>query len=108
MKKILSLLGIIFGVIILDQLAKSFLLYLITGTVPLAGAAWDVVPVPYLMAHVCDKFNVVFTWNFGTAFSMFTTLGEYAPIVLVTLTGFVIGVILYFLFARAARYERIP
>ena len=108
MKKILSLLGIIFGVIILDQLAKSFLLYLITGTVPLAGAAWDVVPVPYLMAHVCDIFNVVFTWNFGTAFSMFTTLGEYAPIVLVTLTGFVIGVILYFLFARAARYERIP
>ena len=59
MKKTITLLSIIFGAIILDQLTKGILLYLITGGIPLSGPAWDVVPVPYLMAHVCKIFNVV-------------------------------------------------
>lgn len=108
MKKTLKILSIICGVIVLDLLSKGALLYLITGGVPLFGAAWDLVPNPYLMARVTNFFNIVFTWNFGTAFSLFNSLGEYAPIILVFMTGALIGVILYFLFARAKRYEVIP
>ena len=72
------------------------------------GAAWDLVPHPYLMTPVTGFFNIVFTWNFGTAFSLFNGLGEYAPIALIIMTGFIIGVILYYLFARAKRYEIVP
>lgn len=108
MKKTLFLLLIIFGVIILDQFSKGILLYLITGTIPLAGAAWDVVPVPYLMTHVFDFFNIVFTWNPGTSFSLFRALGESAPLVVIFATAVITGYILYYLFARAVSYEKIP
>lgn len=108
MKKILLALGVIFGVVLLDQLSKDLFLYLITGTVPLYGSAWEIVPVPYLMAHVTDFFNLVFTWNPGTSFSLFRALGESAPIVIVFATGFIIGLILYYLFVRASKYERVP
>ena len=76
MKKILKILSIISGVLVLDLLSKGVLLYLITGGVPLAGPAWELVPNPYLMAYVTNFFNIVFTWNFGTAFSLFNALGE--------------------------------
>ena len=108
MKKTLKILSIIIGVIALDALTKGCLLYLILGYTPVAGAAWELIPNPYLMAYVTRFFNIVFTWNFGTAFSMFNGLGEYAPLVLVIMTGFVIGGILYYLFARAKKYELIP
>ena len=108
MKKILSIISIILAVLVLDILSKGVLLYLITGGVPLMGAAWDLVPHPYLMTPVTGFFNIVFTWNFGTAFSLFNGLGEYAPIALIIMTGFIIGVILYYLFARAKRYEIVP
>ena len=107
-RKLLTYLSIIVGAIILDQLAKSILLYLITGGVPLAGAAWDVVPVPYMMMRVCDIFNIVFTWNPGTSFSMFRSLGEVAPLLIVVATGAIIGFIAYYLFARAKPYEGVP
>ena len=108
MKKSGLILSIIFITILLDLLSKGYLLYLITGTIPLSGPAWEVVPVPYLMAHVFDFFNIVFTWNPGTSFSLFRALGEAAPIVLVIATAFVIGFIVRYLFVRAAQYERIP
>ena len=108
MKKTAIILSIIFGSILFDQITKSVLLYLITGTVPLVGSAWEIVPVPYLMTHVLDCFNIVFTWNPGASFSLFRALGESAPLVIVTATGAVIGCILYYLFVRAARYERVP
>ncbi len=108
MKKILFILMIIFGVITLDLLSKGALLYLITGGVPLMGAAWELVPHPYLMTPVTGFFNIVFTWNFGTAFSLFNGLGEYAPIALILMTGIIIGIILYYLFVRAKRYEIVP
>ena len=101
MKKTGLILSIIFGTILLDQLSKGVLLYLITGGVPLFGPAWDVVPVPYLMAHVFDFFNIVFTWNPGTSFSLFRALGESAPLILVVATGVIIGAILYYLFKNA-------
>lgn len=108
MKKIWIILSVIFGAIVLDQLSKGVLLYLITGGVPLAGPAWDVVPVPYLMAHVTDWFNIVFTWNPGTSFSLFRAMGESAPIVLIVLTSALIGFIGHYLFTRAPRDEVLP
>lgn len=107
-KKLLACIGIIVGVILADLLTKGALLYMITGTVPVAGPAWELVPVPYLMAHVTDWFNIVFTWNPGASFSMLRTVGEGAPLVIVIATGFIIGLIGYYLFARAEKYERVP
>lgn len=108
MKKITFILSVIFGTVLLDQLTKGILLLLITGTVPLFGPAWSVVPVPYLMAHVFDLFNIVFTWNPGTSFSMFRALGESAPIVIIIATTGIIAWILYYLFSRAQQYEILP
>lgn len=108
MKKIFKILSIIIGVIALDLVTKGILLYMITGYIPVVGAAWNLVPNPYLMAYVTGFFNIVFTWNFGTAFSLFNSMGEYAPITLVIMTGFLIGMILYYLFARAKKYEIVP
>ncbi len=108
MKKTILILSIILGTLLLDMLTKGYLLYLITGNVPLAGDAWVLVPVPYLMAHVFDCFNIVFTWNPGTSFSLFRAMGESAPILLIGLTGAVIGFILYYLFKRAKGYEVVP
>lgn len=106
--KILKYLSVIFGAILLDQLTKGILLYLITGGVPAFGSAWEIVPVPYLMAGVCDFFNIVFTWNPGASFSMLRNIGEAAPIVMIIATGFIIGFIAYYLFAHAKSYERLP
>ncbi len=107
MKKLLVYLSIIFGVIILDQVSKGILLGLILGTVPLSGPAWTLVPVPYLMAHVCDIFNIVFTWNPGASFSILRGLGETAPYAIIFITSFIIGFLMYYLFTRAQKYERI-
>lgn len=108
MKKILIILSIIFGIIILDQATKDIFLYLITGYVPLTANALDLIPVSYLMSHVTDWFNLVFTWNHGTSFSLFRALGESAPIMIIIATGAIIGFIVYYLFYRAHSYERIP
>ena len=60
-KKLLVYIPIILAIILADMLTKGALLYAITGTVPVYGAAWEIVPVPYLMWHVFDWFNIVFT-----------------------------------------------
>lgn len=108
MKKILNICAVIFGLVFFDQLTKGILLLLITGSMFVVGPAWSVVPVPYLMANVCDFFNIVFTWNPGTAFSMFRGLGDNFPLVMIGFTGIVIAFILYYLFKRAQSYERVP
>lgn len=108
MKKIFRYLLIILAIILLDQLTKGVLINLITGRVPMFAPAWQLIPVPYLMSHVTDFFNVVFTWNPGTSFSLFRALGEAAPIIIIVLTAFVIGAISYYLFYRAQSYERLP
>ena len=108
MKSIWKYIAIIVAAILADQITKGILLYLITGTVPLFGAAWDVVPVPYLMTQVCNFFNIVFTWNPGASFSMLRGLGEAAPLIIIIGTGFIIGFIAYYLFVRAPKYERAP
>lgn len=100
--------GIILAAVLADQFTKGILLYLITGTVPLYGPAWDVVGVPYLMTQVCNFFNIVFTWNPGASFSMLRAVGEAAPMIIIIGTGFIIGFIGYYLFARAPKYEKAP
>ncbi|MBQ0013073.1 MAG: signal peptidase II [Proteobacteria bacterium] len=108
MKKILKYLLTILFVILLDQLVKGMLLFAITGAVPLFGNAWAIVKYPYLMGNVFNWFNIVFTWNPGTSFSMFRALGNTAPWIITLLTGIIIGLIIYYLFKRASDYERFP
>lgn len=108
MKKFAKYLLVILAIILLDQLSKGWLVALITGRVPVFAPAWELIPVPYLMAHVTDFFNLVFTWNPGTSFSMFRMLGESAPWLITIITAGVIGFILYYLFARASDFERVP
>lgn len=108
MKRTLKIWMGILGIILLDQIAKGILLFLITGSAFVYGPAWTVVPVPYLMRHVTNFFNIVFTWNPGTAFSMFRTLGDGAPMIMIIATGVIIALILYYLFARSRSYERAP
>ncbi|MDE5615385.1 MAG: signal peptidase II [Alphaproteobacteria bacterium] len=108
MKNIFKMLAVIVGAVILDQVSKGFLIYLITGDIPLAGPAWEIVPVPYLMAHVTDFFNIVFTWNPGASFSLFRGLGEIAPLLIIIATGVIIGFIGYYAIRRAAASERLP
>jgi signal peptidase II len=89
-----------FLAIIFDQLSKGVLLYMILGSVPVGGASFQLVPYPYLMAHVTGFFNLVFTWNPGTSFSLFRALGEVAPLAIIALTGAIIVFLGYQLFAR--------
>ena len=103
MKGIYKLLLITFCVVLLDQLSKGYLLYLITGGVPVSGSAWTIVPFPYLMRHVTDFFNIVFTWNPGASFSLFRSLGEGAPLMIIIGTGAIIGFIGYYAVRRASR-----
>lgn len=108
MKKNIKYLLVILAIVLLDQVSKGVLINLITGRVPLTAHAWELIPVPYLMAHVTNFFNVVFTWNPGTSFSLFRALGESAPMVIVVITAFVIGAISYYAASRASNYERLP
>ena len=108
MKKILKYLGIILGVVLIDQITKSILLYLITGTVPLYGNHWSVVGYPYIMSHVTNWFNIVFTWNPGASFSMLRGLGEMAPLVIIGITGLIIGLLVGYMLRRAGTHEKWP
>ena len=99
-KSVLYSLLIVFLVIILDQVSKGILLYMILGSVPVGGEAFQLIPYPYLMSQVTDFFNLVFTWNPGTSFSLFRSLGESAPLVIIAITGVIIGFLGYQLFAR--------
>ncbi|HNY25622.1 MAG TPA: signal peptidase II [Alphaproteobacteria bacterium] len=108
MKNILKILTIVFGVILLDQITKGILIYMITKTIPLHVAAWQLIPVPYMMGQVTNFFNIVFTWNPGTSFSIFRSLGESMPLIIIVFTGFIIGFLSYYLFNKADKYERYP
>jgi signal peptidase II len=105
MKKYIS---IMFLAIALDQISKGILLYLITGGVPMIGKAWALVPFPYMMARITNWFNIVFTWNPGTSFSLFRALGESAPVVIIALTALVIGFLGHYFFTRAKDFEKLP
>ena len=108
MKNTLKIIAIILGAVVLDQVSKGILVYLLIGGVPTFGSAFKMIPYPYMMARVTEWFNIVFTWNPGTSFSLFRNLGEAAPMVIIVMTGVVIGALGYYLFARAEKqYERV-
>ena len=108
MKKMLKIFAGIFGIILLDQIAKGILLFLVTGSAFVFGPAWSVIPVPYLMARVTNFFNIVFTWNPGTAFSLFRAVGDNAPLIMIIATGVIIALLLFYLLRRAKSYEVAP
>ena len=108
MKNIWKFLAIISGVVLLDQVTKGILLYLLTGGIPLTGAAWDLVPVPFMMGRVTDFFNIVFTWNPGASFSLFRSLGESLPLLIVVVTAGIIGYLVHYLLYRSAQHEKWP
>ena len=108
MRKILKTIMAILGIVVIDQIAKGILLFLITGSAFVWGPAWSVIPVPYLMANVTNFFNVVFTWNPGTAFSLFRNLGDNAPLVMIVATGAIIALLFWYLIVRSKNYERVP
>ncbi|MDR1071863.1 MAG: signal peptidase II [Rickettsiales bacterium] len=94
MKKIIAILS---GAVLADQIAKGVLLSMAAGGWRLSGAAIELVPYPYLIARIASWFNIVFTWNPGTSFSM---LREVPQLVMIFLTGAIIGFLAYHLFAR--------
>ena len=108
MKRTSKIFAGILGIILLDQIAKGILLFLITGSAFVFGPAWSVIPVPYLMAHVTNFFNLVFTWNPGTAFSLFRAVGDNAPLIMIIATGAIIALLSYYLLRRAKSYETAP
>ena len=94
MKKIIAAM---LAVIFIDQLTKGLLLALVANGWHLSGDAFTLVPNPYMMWRITGWFNIVFTWNPGTAFSIFR---EAPGMVLIFFTGAVIGYLSYLLFAR--------
>ena len=108
MKTILKICAVIVGVVLLDQVTKGVLLYLLTARVPLVAPAWELVPVPYIMTQVTDFFRIVFTWNPGASFSLFRALGESAPLAIIIITAVIIGLLGQYLFCRAQTYEKWP
>lgn len=108
MKNPFKIILIITAVIIADQLSKGILLNLLTGQIPLYGDAWTLVPVPYMVSRVTDFFNLVFTWNPGASFSLFRSLGENTPFIIIVLTSIVTGFLIHYLFYGAKQFEKIP
>ena len=121
MKKILKYILIILGVVLVDQIIKWIVLntfvriayHSMYADAPFIGDKWDIIPHPMIpnvdaAHHVTNFFNLVFTWNPGTSFSLFQALGESAPFIIIVATAFVIGFVLYYLFMRAADFERLP
>ncbi len=104
-KKLVKSIGIVFAVVCADILTKGILLYMVSNRIPVVASAWELVPYPYFITHVTNFFNVVFTWNPGTAFSLFRGVGEIAPWFIVGLTAFVIGYLGHYMFMRADKNE---
>lgn len=108
MKRFLKFLAIIGGIILIDQVSKDYLLYLITGGVPMTADAFELVPVSYLMAHVTNFFNIVFTWNPGASFSIMRGIGEYAPMFIIVGTAAIVGFLIHYVSRCACRFEQWP
>lgn len=108
MKNVIKFSSIILALVILDQLTKGIMLYLLTGGVPVSGAAWDIVPVPYMVERVTNFFNIVFTWNPGASFSLFRAIGENSQFIIIFATSLIIGFLGYHLFCNTKSHEKLP
>jgi signal peptidase II len=85
------------GAVLADQITKGILLSLVANGWHLSGDAMTLAPNPFMMWRLTSWFNIVFTWNPGTSFSMFR---EAPPMIMIFLTGAIIGFLAYHLFAR--------
>jgi len=94
MKKIIAA---IVAIIFVDQLTKGYLLNLVARGWFWFGNAFELVPHPFRMWRINSWFNIVFTWNPGTAFSFFRGTSS---LVLIFVTGAIIGYLSYLLFAK--------
>ena len=106
-------------VVLLDQLTKGWIMMASPVGFHWLGAACDLYGAfcnGGLIVHGADLvslpmtswFKFVFIWNPGTSFSLFREMGTAAPMIIIFLTGAIIGFLSYHLFARAKdKYERI-
>jgi signal peptidase II len=116
MKKTIAILA---AAVLADQLVKGILLALVaepypsasgvglpmpadiagswTGNWRLSGDAFLLVPFPVMIARLTSWFNIVFTWNPGSSFSI---LREAPQMLMIFLTGAIIGFLSYYLFAK--------
>ncbi|MDR2685566.1 MAG: signal peptidase II [Rickettsiales bacterium] len=100
-----KLLGIL-GIIIADQAIKTYLIWLLARDVVLVAPGLELIPQPVLFARANEFFNLIFTWNPGTSFSMLTSVGETAPWAIAVLTAAIIGFLTHRLFVgRVGRIE---
>ncbi|MCL2748958.1 MAG: signal peptidase II [Alphaproteobacteria bacterium] len=119
MKKTLWVIVLVLLVVFIDQLTKGFIMQMSPVGFHWAGAACDlygqfcnggviVHGADLLSLPMTSWFKFVFVWNPGTSFSLFRALGHSAPMVIVVLTGIIIGFLGHQLFMRAKeRYERV-
>ena len=121
MKKSLWAIVAIIAIVLIDQITKIWILnkfmhilnYAVQPGAPFIANKWDIIPHPMMPSvdatyYITDFFNIVFTWNPGTAFSFLQKFGEARPLVITLATGVIIALISYYLFARAKNYERWP
>ncbi|MBO4746354.1 MAG: signal peptidase II [Alphaproteobacteria bacterium] len=106
MIKILKTLAAIFGIVAIDQIVKWKVLFLLLHPES-PEFVWDGIS-PVQISHVTNFFNILFTWNPGTAFSFLRDFGVGAPLIMIIATGIIIALVAYYLFARANSYERAP
>ncbi len=83
------------GLVLLDLVSKSILVNLITNSFIISENAFSLIPHPYLMARITSFFNLVFTWNPGTSFSMFQNIGLNSQFVIIFLTLIIITYLIY-------------
>jgi len=121
MKKSLWAIIAIIAIVLVDQITKIWILnkfmhilnYAVQPGAPFIANKWDIIPHPMMPSvdatyYITDFFNIVFTWNPGTAFSFLQKFGEARPLVITLATGVIIALISYYLFAHAKNYERWP
>jgi len=118
-KSILYALGLVLLVILIDQLTKGFIMTMSPVGFHWYGAACDIYGAfcrggqivhgaDLLSLPMASWFKFVFVWNPGTSFSLFRDLGHSAPMVIIVLTGIIIGFLGHQLFLRTKdKYERI-
>lgn len=83
------------GLILLDLISKSALVNLITNSFVISDNAFTLIPHPYMMAKITSFFNLVFTWNPGTSFSMFQNIGLSSPLIIIFLTLIIVTYLIY-------------
>ncbi len=91
----------LFGLVLADQLVKGILLFLITQRVPLVADAFQIAPFPVMFGSFTEFFNLVFTWNPGTSFSLFRSIGLSHQLGIIVMVSMVIGFLGYHLLFRA-------